>query len=293
MLKSMTGFGKGEFADEKRNILVEMKSVNHRYCDINVKIAKRYMFVEEKIKSILKKYINRGKVEVFVVVEPLVDADVNIKINSMIAKQYMENLQQLSKELNLNEDITIEYISGLPDVMKAVPDVENERDVIEAVEIALFNAIRDFNEMREIEGTKLAEDIIERGAIIKKHISSIESKTSILQKKYASKLVERINDLLEGNADIPEERIITEAAIFADKANITEELVRLDSHIIQLNDIIGNEKASGKKLDFLAQEMNREANTIGSKANDLGITRVMLEIKSEIEKIREQVQNIE
>lgn len=293
MIKSMTGFGKGEFIDENRSITVEMKAVNHRYCDVHVKMPRRYSFAEEKVKSLVKNSIKRGKIEVSVIVENIKDADVNIKLNTVIAKQYMENLKELSDELQLEDQITLEYVASLPDVLKSVPDVENEEEVTAAIEKAVAIAIENFDNMRKIEGEKLAEDLLMRGRVIRSHVDTIGERAPMLQKIYADRIKERIEALLDGNIEVPEDRIVLEAAIFADKANITEELVRLDSHMIQMENIINSDKSEGKKLDFLVQEMNRETNTIGSKANDLDITSTMLEIKSEIEKIREQVQNIE
>lgn len=293
MIKSMTGFGKGEFIDENRSITVEMKAVNHRYCDVHVKMPRRYSFAEEKVKSLVKNSIKRGKIEVSVIVENIKDADVNIKLNTVIAKQYMENLKELSDELQLEDQITLEYVASLPDVLKSVPDVENEEEVTAAIEKAVAIAIENFDNMRKVEGEKLAEDLLMRGRVIRSHVDTIGERAPMLQKIYADRIKERIEALLDGNIEVPEDRIVLEAAIFADKANITEELVRLDSHMIQMENIINSDKSEGKKLDFLVQEMNRETNTIGSKANDLDITSTMLEIKSEIEKIREQVQNIE
>lgn len=293
MIKSMTGFGKGEFIDENRSVTVEMKAVNHRYCDIHIKMPRRYSFAEEKVKSLVKSHIKRGKIEVSIMVENTKDADVDIKLNTSIARQYMENLQELSKELNLDNNITLEYISSLPDVLKAIPDVEDEEEVTKVILNAVEKAVENFDDMRQIEGAKLAEDLLMRGEIIRGYVDAIEKKAPLLQQIYADRLKERIGELLGGNVEVPEERILLEAAILADKSNITEELVRLDSHMIQLKNIINSEKSEGKKLDFLVQEMNRETNTIGSKANDLEITSIMLEIKSEVEKIREQVQNIE
>lgn len=293
MIKSMTGFGKGEFIDENRSVTVEMKAVNHRYCDIHIKMPRRYSFAEEKVKSLVKSHIKRGKIEVSIMVENTKDADVDIKLNTSIARQYMENLQELSKELNLDNNITLEYISSLPDVLKAIPDVEDEEEVTKVILNAVEKAVENFDDMRQIEGAKLAEDLLMRGEIIRGYVDAIEKKAPLLQQIYADRLKERIGELLGGNVEVPEDRILLEAAILADKSNITEELVRLDSHMIQLKNIINSEKSEGKKLDFLVQEMNRETNTIGSKANDLEITSIMLEIKSEVEKIREQVQNIE
>ena len=293
MIKSMTGFGKGEYIDGKRSVVVEMRAVNHRYCDIHVKMPRRYSFAEEKIKSIVKNTVKRGKIDISVLIENISESDVTIKLNPVVAKQYMANLNELSNILELDNNATLEYIAGLPDVMKAIPDVEDEDEVFASIEKALVEAIENFDHMRIIEGKKLEEDLLMRGEIIRGHVATIEEKAPQLQEIYALKLKTRIEELMDGNVEVPEDRIMLEAAIFADKANITEELVRLDSHMIQLKNIIGGQKSEGKKLDFLVQEMNRETNTIGAKANDLKITQTMLEIKSEIEKIREQVQNIE
>lgn len=294
MIKSMTGFGKGEFNDGKRNIIVEMKSVNHRYMDIHTKLPRRYSFLEEHIKSIIKKTVKRGKLDISVIVENLTEDDVRIKLNTTVAKQYYDNLKELNETFNLGEKIALSHLAGLPDVMKSIPDIEDEEEVKKTISQAVINALDNFDKMREVEGNKLGEDILMRGNLIRDYVNKIEEKAPLVGKIYTKKLQARITELLANSVEIPEDRIMVEAAIFADKANVTEELVRLDSHIIQLNKIVNDSvKSEGKKIDFLVQEMNREANTIGSKANDLEITETVLEIKSEIEKIREQVQNIE
>jgi uncharacterized protein (TIGR00255 family) len=294
MIKSMTGFGKGEYSDGKRHITVEIRSVNHRYSDINVKMPRRYSFAEDKIKRIVKETVSRGKMEVSIMVETITEDDINVKLNTMVAKQYVDNLTALKNEFSLEGDIDLRLLSALPDVMRAIPDIEDEEDMGKSIEKALRMALSAFDVMRSTEGSKLAEDLVERGKLIRSHLKQIEERAPLVSKAYADKLRDRIAELVGKDIAVPEDRILLEAAIFADKSNITEELVRLDSHMIQLENIIGkSDKADGKKLDFLVQEMNREANTIGSKSNDMEITNVMLEIKSEIEKIREQIQNIE
>lgn len=293
MIKSMTGFGKGDYSGEKRHITVEMRAVNHRYCDVYVKIPKKYTFAEEKIKSLVKQKIKRGKIEVSVMIENLGDADTRIRINRDLVVQYMDCISELAEKTGLDNRVSLEYISSLPDVMKSIPDVENEEEVSDEIRKALEIAIERFDEMRKVEGARLAEDLLKRGELIRGYVEEISERAPKLQKIYASRLVERIREMLGNEIEIPEDRIVMESVIFADKANVTEELVRLDSHMIQMKNIINGEKSEGKKLDFLIQEMNREANTIGSKANDLDITGKVLEIKSEIEKIREQAQNIE
>lgn len=294
MIKSMTGFGRSEYTDGKRNIIVEIKSVNHRYSDIGLKMPRRYSFAEEKLKNLVKNIARRGKIDISIIVENLTEDDTNIKLNTMVAKQYFNNLKELQNCFEVSGDITLQYLASLPDVMKAIPDLEDEEAIFKSLAIPVEEAAQRLNDMRVIEGEKLAEDIIKRGEIIRGLVKKIEERSPNVTIAYTEKLRERIKELIGNNVTIPEDRILVEAAIFADKCSITEELVRLDSHIIQLNSIITkSNQPDGKKLDFLVQEMNREANTIGSKANDIEITNKVLDIKSEIEKIREQVQNIE
>lgn len=294
MIKSMTGFGRSEYTDGKRNIIVEIKSVNHRYSDITVKMPRRYSFAEDRLKGAVKDIARRGKIDVSIIVENITEDDTNVRLNTMVAKQYYDNLKELQSSFELSGDITLQFLATLPDVMKAVPDLEDEEEIFKSLEKPVSEAARKLDEMRTIEGAKLAEDIIKRGDYIREQVKLIEIRSPEVTRAYTEKLRERIKELVGNNVTVPEDRILVEAAIFADKCSITEELVRLDSHIIQLNNIISkSNQPDGKKLDFLVQEMNREANTIGSKANDIDITSKVLEIKSEIEKIREQVQNIE
>ena len=294
MIKSMTGFGRGEFSDGKRTIIAEIRAVNHRYSDITVKMPRRYSFAEDRIKNAVKEVVRRGKLEVSIIVENITEDDTNIRLNTMVARQYFENLTLLKEEFGLTGEVTLPFLAGLPDVMKAVPDVEDEEEITKCLETSVQSAARHLDEMRIAEGDKLAEDLLARGKHIRELVDRIEERAPRVVEVYTEKLKARIKELIGSSATVPEDRILLEAAIFADKSNITEELVRLDSHIQQLHSIIfKSSQPDGKKLDFLVQEMNREANTIGSKANDMEITNVMLEIKSEIEKIREQVQNIE
>ena len=294
MVKSMTGFGRSEYTDEKRNIIVEIKSVNHRYSDISVRMPRRYSFAEDKIKNLVKETLRRGKIDISILVENTAESDVNVKLNTMIAKQYYGNLKELAGEFGLDDNITLQFLATLPDVMKSMPDVEDEEEVTKALLAATADAVSKIDEMRTAEGAKLAEDLIIRGETIRELAAKIAERSPLVTKAYEEKLRERITELVGKSVAVPEDRILLEAAIFADKASITEELVRLDSHTMQLRNIlVSSNQPDGKKLDFLVQEMNREANTIGSKANDIEITNLMLEMKSEIEKIREQVQNIE
>lgn len=294
MIKSMTGFGRGEYDDGKRCIIVEIKSVNHRYSDISVRMPRRYSFAEDKVKNAVKESIKRGKAEVSVIVENLTENDVNIKLNTMLAKQYLQNLTELQNCFDLPGEISLQYLAGLPDVMKAIPDVDDEEEMINCILSPVREAAENLEKMREVEGEKLAKDLIMRGGIIKDLVDRIEERAELVPAAYTEKLRERIKELIGNSVTVPEDRILVEAAIFADKCNITEELTRLNSHLEQMKSIIENStQPEGKKLDFLVQEMNREANTIGSKANDIEVTNLMLQVKAEIEKIREQVQNIE
>ena len=294
MIKSMTGFGRGEYTDGKRSIIAEIKSVNHRYSDITVKMPRRYTFAEDKIKNAVKDKIRRGKVDVSIIVENITENDVNIKLNTMLAKQYYDNLTELRSEFDLSGDISLQFLASLPDVMKAIPDVEDEEEITKAILEAVSEAAANLEKMRAVEGEKLAEDLIAKGEHVKEILDKIAERAPQVVVDYTAKLKERIQDLVGSSVQVPEDRILVEAAVFADKCAIDEESTRLNSQLIQLKTIIGEkEQPVGKKLDFLVQEMNREANTIGSKANDIIITNYMLEIKSEIEKIREQVQNIE
>ena len=296
MIKSMTGFGRAESSDGKRNIVCEIKTVNHRYCDISVRMPRRYSFAEEKVKQAIKETVNRGKVDVSINVENIAESDVNIRLNTLVAKQYLESLKELRDEVYHDVDaaISLQYLASLPDVLKVIPDVEDEKEMVEAILIPVREAVKNLDEMRIVEGEKLAEDLLARGEEIKSLVSRIEEIAPDVPKAYAEKLKARIKELVEGSVEIPEDRIVLEAAIFADKCSIAEELTRLNSHMNQMETIIAEEgQPDGKRLDFLVQEMNREANTIGSKANDIGVTEIMLKIKAEVEKIREQVQNVE
>ena len=290
----MTGFGRSEYSDGKRNIICEIKSVNHRYSDISVKMPRRYSFAEDKIKQTIKEKLSRGKVDVSISVENVTENDVTIKLNRLAANQYYENLKELKDEFSLSGDINLGLLAGMPDVLKAVPDVDDEEELTKAILIPVSEASINLESMRAIEGARLAEDLLNKGDNIKSILDKIEERAPLVVRDYTDKLRERIAVLLDGAVEVPEDRILVEAAIFADKCAIDEEITRLNSHLAQLKTILtGTESTVGKKLDFLVQEMNREANTIGSKANDITITNHMLNIKAEIEKIREQVQNIE
>ncbi len=283
MIRSMTGYGRGEYQDEVKNITVEIKAVNHRYCDIFVKMPRRYSFAEEKIKAAVKNGLSRGKIEVSVSVDNYGTSDTDIRLDAPLAKRYYEVLHELSETLDFGlfeDQISLSLIAKMPDVIKGVAAEEDEEAMLNALLDATGKAIASITEMREVEGEKLVADIAMRADLISDIRNKIEKRAPELEKEYAAKFKARIEELLDGAAEVPEERIALEAAIFA--------------HIAQLREFLkGSDESIGKKIDFLIQEMNREANTIGSKSNDKEITSMMLDLKAEIEKIREQVQNIE
>ena len=295
MAKSMTGFGRGVYTDELRSVTVELRSVNHRYSDITVKMPRRYQFAEDTIKNIVKGVAPRGKIDVFVNVDNIAADDTAVELNIPLAKRYFETLQTIKAELpQLSGEPTLAMVANFPDVVKSAAAEEDEELVLKALTEATKEAAANLDAMRIVEGAKLMEDILQRGQLIEQTVCGIEVYAPEVAKNYAAKMKERIQELLGDEATIPEDRIVLEAAVFADKSNITEEMVRLKSHCSQLKSIAADTSGPiGKKLDFLVQEMNRESNTIGSKANDIRITNDVLLLKAEIEKIREKVQNIE
>ena len=297
MIRSMTGFGRGEFTDEVSKVTVEIRAVNHRYLDIYVKMPRKYAFAEESIKTAIKTRLHRGKVEVSVSVDNIGQSDSDIRLDKDLAAKYYDVLSELASSFEFGEEsrVSLNLLSRMPDVIKASAADEDEEAVLKRLHAATEGALDDFCHMRETEGAKLAADLLGRADTVAALREKIEKRAPEIEKEYAEKFRTRVNEILDGVYEVPEERIALEAAIFADKANITEELVRLDSHVAQLRTFLGTDcsEGIGKKIDFLIQEMNREANTIGSKSNDNEITSLMLELKSEIEKIREQVQNIE
>lgn len=296
MVKSMTGYGRGIYSGEQRCIIVEIKAVNHRYCDITVKMPRKYSFAEEKIKAAAKEVLKRGKVEIGVSIDNFGKSETDVNINLDAAKRYYDALTELGQNFNLAGDgqVPLSLLAGMTDVLTTAPATEDEEAFERELLAALKEALEEISAMRAVEGEKLALDILKRADIIENTKNLITERAPKIEREYKERLQVRITELLDGSVEIPEERLALEAAIFADKANITEEIVRLGSHIDQLRSFINSdEETVGKKIDFLVQEMNREANTIGSKSNDMDITSWMLELKAEIEKIREQVQNIE
>ncbi len=297
MIRSMTGFGRGEYSDEISKVTVEIKSVNHRYLDVFVKMPRRYSFAEETIKAAIKNRLHRGKVEVNVTVDNIAKSDSDVRLDKELAARYYKALAELKDSFEFGDEshISLSLLAKMPDVIVTTPAAEDEEAMVRRLLGATEKALDDFCSMREAEGAKLAADLSARADIIQDIRDRIEVRAPEIEKEYAAKFRARVEEILGGVYEVPEERVALEAAIFADKANITEELVRLASHISQLRGFLSydGDDAIGKKIDFLIQEMNREANTIGSKSNDKEITSYMLDLKAEIEKVREQVQNIE
>lgn len=293
-MKSMTGYGRGECTMYERKFTVEIKAVNHRYNDITIKLPRVIMGFEDEIKKAISKKVFRGKLDVYINFESFSQEDVNISVNEPLAKSYSEKLNQLKSDLNLSGEVTIEMVSKFPDVITVDKNIVNENaenEIRECLMKAVEDATDDFVYMRKIEGEALKKNIIEKVAFVDNVLNSIEERAPFVAKEYRDRLVAKIADIDEIQVD--ESRLLTEVMLFADRACIDEEITRLHSHISQMYSIINESVPVGRKLDFLVQEMNRETNTIGSKSNDVQITNYVVGIKSEIEKIREQIQNIE
>lgn len=292
MIKSMTGFGRSQKTVDGYSIIFEIKSVNHRYFEFSSKITRTYGFLDEKLKSFLQTKIARGKVDCFVQIEAIEESDVVIKLNNSIVSGYLNAFNELSEKYGLNNDVTVSTLSAFSDIFSIHKEQTDEEKIWEAVKTVASEAIEKFTVMREAEGKRLAEDVLSRADTIIKNVEIIEERSPQSVREYNDKLLLKMREFLDG-VHIDEQRILTEAAIFADKVAVAEETVRLHSHIDQLRTFFTSDEAIGRKLDFLIQEINREANTIGSKAQDVEISRRVLDIKAEIEKIREQIQNIE
>ena len=292
MVKSMTGYGRAEETLNGCTITVELRSVNNRYLDCNVRMPRLYLFAEETIKSRVQNTISRGKVDVFVTLDSTGGEQVQVSVNQPLADGYYAALIQLAERYGLSKDISVSLLSRFPDVLlaeKAEEDVEQRAQDICSV---LDRALADFDQMRTREGARLEADVLSRAARIEELVGKVEERSPQTVAEYRAKLEARMNEVLS-NTQLDPARILTEAAIFADKVAVDEETVRLRSHIGQLRHMLEQGGATGRKLDFLIQEFNREANTIGSKCSDIDIARHVVDIKAEIEKIREQVQNIE
>lgn len=292
MMKSMTGFGRAQETVDGMQITVELKSVNHRYFDFTAKVPRAYGFLEEKLKSYVNASISRGKTECFVSIEFLEEPEAVVGVNTALAGGYMDALRRLAETFDLPADFSLNLLSRFPDVLTLHKAPADEARIWSAVQQVAALAISRFVAMRENEGERLRADILSRAALILESVAFIEAQSPQTVLAYHERLRKRMEELL-GTAQVDEQRLLTEAAIFADKIAVDEETVRLRSHIAQLQEFMESEEPIGRKLDFLVQEINREANTIGSKAQDVDIAKQVIAIKAEVEKIREQVQNIE
>ena len=292
MVKSMTGYGRGEAVLNGRSITVEIRSVNNRYLDCTVKMPRAYIFAEDGIKKKVQSEISRGKVDVFVTLEMRQAERVLVSVDEGLADGYHQALCALRDRYGLQDNVSAAQLARFPDVLRVEKDEEDVEAVARDIETVLEAALTDFNAMRLREGEKLAQDVQNRAGTIRTLLTAVEERSPRTVDEYRAKLVARMEEVLS-NTQIDESRILTEAAIFADKVAVDEETVRLRSHLSQLDGMLAGDAPVGRKLDFLIQEFNREANTIGSKCSDLEITRHVVDIKAEIEKIREQVQNIE
>ena len=292
MISSMTGYGRGQYTSEGIDVTVEVKSVNHRYYEFSARTPKNLLFLEEKLKRFFAQSISRGKVECFVQIAFLDGENVNISANIPLANSYLCAIKEIAENLGVSAEVSANSLTRFADVIEIKKNETDDEKIWEAVEKAASEALDGILSMRRAEGEKLRLDVLSRLDFIADKVSMIEKRSPETVKEYSQKLLTRMNEVL-GDVHIDEQRILTEAAIYADKIAVAEETVRLSSHMAQLKEFLVSDEAIGRKMDFLVQEMNREANTIGSKAQDVEIARAVLDIKAEIEKIREQIQNIE
>lgn len=292
MLKSMTGYGRSQQIIGGRDILVEIRSVNHRYFEFSARVPRVYGYLEEKMKSFVQSRVSRGKVDVNVTAFTVEGQDAVVELNRSLAQGYLEALRSASEELSLTDDLSLTALARFPDIFNVRKATEDEEVIWNDVRVVAEQAIDHFLAMREKEGEKMRLDISGRLDVIEESVSKIEQLSPETTKAYRERLTNKLREVLE-SSNIDEARILTEAAIFSEKIAVDEETVRLRSHLNQLRSFLDAKEPIGRKLDFLVQEVNREINTIGSKAQDLAITRIVVDLKSEVEKIREQIQNIE
>ncbi len=292
MIKSMTGFGRSEQSTKSRKIIVEIKAVNHRYCDITIKMPKKISFFEAAIRNLLKQYIQRGKVDVFINYEEYTESKISVKYNEDIARAYYVNIKKLSEDFGLENDMKASVLSRYPEVFTLEEQDIDEEEVWSFLEGAIMEACERFVETRILEGEHLKNDIFKKLDAIRSKVDFIEEREPQIIKEYREKLMNKVQELL-GDTKIDEAVLATELIIYSDKICVDEETVRLKSHINHTKSTLNEGNSVGRKLDFIAQEMNREANTILSKATDLEVSNTAIDLKTEIEKIREQIQNIE
>ena len=291
-VRSMTGYGRGEHIAEERKFTVEMKSVNHRYNDMTIKLPRSLASLEDKIKKRIMRDVFRGKTDVYISFETFSAADVDVKLNETLAAAYIEKLNLLEEKFGLTGGNKLDLAAKFPDIITVEKAQQEEAVIWDALSPALDEAVEKFVAMRTVEGENLKKDILLKGERIKALVAEVKERSPLVVVEYQEKLNNRLKDLM-GGVDVDPQRIATEVAIFADRGCVDEEVTRLESHLVQLKDILEGGGQVGRKLDFLIQEMNRESNTIASKANDIQIVKATIELKSEIEKIREQIQNLE
>lgn len=292
MIKSMTGFGRYEYADASRKITVEVKSVNYRYLDVNIKMPKKLNFFESAIRTLLKEYIERGKVDIYITYEDFTENNLSLQYNKALAGEYLKYLNQMAEEFGLENDISVSTLSRYPEVFAMEEQPVDEEELWSSLEKALRGAFEPFVESRVREGENLKKDLCEKLDNMVSYVDFIEERSPQIIVEYRARLEEKLRELLADN-QLDDSRIAQEVTIFADKICVDEETVRLKSHILSMKDSLNAGGSVGRKLDFLAQEMNREANTILSKSNDLKISDTGISLKTDIEKVREQIQNIE
>ena len=292
MIKSMTGFGRCEVQKDARKFTVELKGVNHRYLDVNIRMPKKLNFFETAIRTLLKSYATRGKVDIFITYEDASQNQLSVKYNEVLAAEYLKYLNQMAEEFGLENDIRVSTLSRYPEVFTMEEQTEDEEELWNGLKEALEGAFTQFVETRTTEGENLKKDILEKLGNLEEMVGYIEERSPQIVKEYREKLEEKTRELL-ADTQIEEGRIAAEVILFADKICTDEEVVRLKSHISHMRNTLEEKEGIGRKLDFIAQEMNREANTILSKANDIEVSDCAISLKTEIEKIREQIQNIE
>lgn len=289
----MTGYGRAKIENDEREISVEIKSVNHRFLDLNIKVPRLYAYLEDMIKKTVQQFLVRGKIDIYVTVKEREGSDIKVSPNMPVIESYLQAAKAISEKFGLSDsDIKLIDIMKLPDAISADKEEQDAEIISSQVESVLTCALNEYDAMRQTEGTRLCEDILRRGQLIGSFVDYIESRSPVSVTEYREKITQRMKELLDGS-DFAQQRILAEAALFADKVSVTEEIVRLRSHLKQLDSMVRGSVAAGRKLDFLIQELNREANTIGSKANDYDIAKTVVDLKAEIEKIREQIQNLE
>ncbi|HCF50496.1 MAG TPA: YicC family protein [Syntrophomonas sp.] len=292
MVRSMTGFGRSQIRGQGYVVSCEMRGVNHRFLDVHIRTSRRYSILEEKVKEEIKNQLTRGRIEISLTIEKTDDSRRAIKVDKGLALAYYNYLKELAENLNISPEISVIDVFRLPEVFSLEDEEENLEMVWQVVKEAIGQALTSLIEMRTREGINLTRDILARNEGILRAVENLEARSPLVVQEYQTKLKSRITEMLANEA-VDEQRILQEAALFADRINVTEELVRLKSHVMHLEELMNSNESVGRKCDFLVQEMFREINTVSSKANDLEMNRVVVEVKAELEKIREQMQNIE